>query len=103
HKLTEEARKVRDGLMTRGEMSVTSRSRKSIDEHIDAYRQSLLDADITPKHADPASNRLKKLFKIAKASTLRDTPGIPRPGAAPTRCARIPCWATSTNGWRGRA
>ena len=71
-KLEETSRKVRDGLMTRSEISITSRVGQSIGQHIDHYRQFLLDADITPKHADLARNRLVKLFGIAKASTLRD-------------------------------
>jgi integrase len=71
-KLEEEARKVKAGLVTRSEISITKRLRVSIEEHIDRYRQSLIDEDATAKHADLARNRLRKLFKIAGASTLRD-------------------------------
>jgi integrase len=71
-KLEETARKVRDGLMSRSEANIVSEQKQSLDEHLVKYHQFLLDADKTPKFADLAQNRLRKLFRIAKASRFQE-------------------------------
>ena len=72
NKLEETARKVRDGLTSRSEINLVIQQQQSLDEHIANYHQFLLDADKTPKFADLAQNRLRKLFGIAKASKLQE-------------------------------
>jgi integrase len=72
HKLEETARKVRDGLISPSELNVVSRQKLAVDEHLDKYHQFLLDADKTLKFADLARRRLRKLFGLANAATLRE-------------------------------
>jgi integrase len=72
YKLEETARRVRDGLTSSSELNVVSRQKQAIDEHLDAYHQFLLDADKTEKFADLARHRLRRLFGLAKAATLRE-------------------------------
>jgi site-specific recombinase XerC len=72
HKLEETARKVRDGLVSRSEENLVNQQQQALDEHLATYHQFLIDADKTPKFADLARNRLRKLFRIAKASRLRE-------------------------------
>ena len=69
-KLEETARKVRDGLITRSELTIASCQRQPLGDHINSYHQFLLDADKTAKFADLARNRLRKLFNVAKATSL---------------------------------
>jgi integrase len=70
--LEETARKVRDGLTSRGEISVVARQKQAIDDHVNAYHKNLLDSDFTRKHADLARRRLIRLFGIAGVATLRE-------------------------------
>ena len=70
--LEETARRVRDGLTSRSELSMLSQQQQTLDEHLARFHQFLLDADKTPKFADLSQRRLHKLFRIAKASRLRE-------------------------------
>jgi integrase len=72
HDLEETARKVRDGLTSQGAISVVARQKQAIEDHVNAYHKNLLDSDFTPKHADLARRRLKKLFGTAGVATLRE-------------------------------
>ena len=64
--LEETARKVRDGLISRGELNMVSQQHQALDEHLARFHQFLLDADKTLKFADLAQRRLRKLFRIAR-------------------------------------
>jgi site-specific recombinase XerC len=72
NKLEETARKVRDGLTSRSELNVVNQQQQSLDEHLAKYYQFLLDADRTLKFADLAHRRLRKLFRLAKASRFQE-------------------------------
>ena len=53
-------------------ITLNDADRLAVDDHRDKYHQFLLDADKTLKFADLARRRLRKLFGLANASTLRE-------------------------------
>ncbi len=51
-KLEEDARKVRDGLVSSTEQAIIGQARATIQSHVDQYHRHLIDTDATAKHAD---------------------------------------------------